>query len=84
MPSIFTALGAAGRTPPWSTECATRPVCQSWAKISPSFACTAAVTCFHEAICAAVNKPGVSGLPSASAEMLMASDKISPAEARWA
>ena len=76
------ADGATGSAPPRTSECPTRPVCQSCAKIVPQAACTAFVTVRHAATCSGVKSPGVSGLPSASREMLIPSLTMSPAVAR--
>jgi hypothetical protein len=42
-----------------------RPVCHSWQKMYPPFACTALVTVFQPAICESEKTPGTPGYPLA-------------------
>ena len=59
------ADGATGNSPPRTSECPTRPVCHSCAKIRPPSAWTASVTARHPATCSCEKIPGVNGLPMA-------------------
>jgi len=62
LPLARIADGATGLPPPgWSDVWETRPTCQSWRKIRPPAPCTASVTSFQPATCAALWMPGVSG-----------------------
>ncbi len=72
-----------GCLPSLNTEWTSRPMCHSCATMRPPAAWTASVTGFQPSTCASVHSPGADGQPSPSCEIPVASEMISPAEARW-